>query len=54
MTRAELKAKELRVTMDEVYKFVSNHAEAQNDCNDMLKCGMDFDKAIILAYMYWN
>lgn len=54
MTRAELKAKELGVTMNEVYEFIKNHPEAKKDCNDLLNSGMDFDEASVLAYMNWN
>ena len=54
MTRAELKANELGITMNEVYEFIKNHAEAKKDCNDLLASGMDFDEASVLAYMIWN
>ena len=29
MTRAEAKAKEMGVTMNEIYEFIKNHAEAK-------------------------
>lgn len=54
MTRAELKAKELGATMNEVYEFVKNHPEAKKDCNDLMITGMDFDEASVLAYMNWS
>lgn len=54
MSRAELKVKELGITMDDVYEFIKNHAEAKKDCNDLLNSGMDFDEASVLAYMNWN
>lgn len=54
MTRAEAKAKELGVTIEEVYEFIKNHYEAKKDCNDLLNSGMDFDEASVLAYMNWN
>ena len=54
MTRAELKAKELGVTIEEVYDFIRNHQEAKKDCNDLLASGMDFDEACVLAYMSWK
>lgn len=34
MTRAEAKAKEMGVTMNEVYDFIKNHKEVKKDCND--------------------
>lgn len=54
MTRAEAKAKELGVTIEEIYEFIKNHHEAKKDCNDLLNSGMDFDEASVLAYMNWN
>lgn len=46
MTRAEAKAKEMGVTMNEVYDFIKNHKEAKKDCNDLL--------ASVLAYSSWR
>lgn len=54
MTRAEAKAKELGVTIEEVYDFIRNNPEAKKDCNDLLRSGMDFDEACVLSYMNWN
>ena len=54
MTRAEAKAKEMGVTMNEVYDFIKNHKEAKKDCNDLLASGMDFDEASVLAYSSWR
>ena len=54
MSRAELKAKELGVKMNEVYDFIRSNEEAKKDCNDLLNSGMDFDEASVLAYMSWK
>lgn len=54
MTRAEAKAKEMGVTMNEVYDFIKNHKEAKKDCNDLLASEMDFDEASVLAYSSWR
>ena len=54
MTRAEAKAKEMGVSMNEVYDFIKNHKEAKKDCNDLLAIGMDFDEASVLAYSSWR
>lgn len=54
MTRAEAKAKELGVTINEVYEFIKSHVEAKKDVNDLLASGMDFDEACVLGYMMWN
>lgn len=54
MTRAEQKAKELGVTIEQVYEFIKTHAEAKKDCNDLLASGMDFDEAAVLAYLTWK
>lgn len=53
MTRAEAKAKEMGVSMNEVYDFIKNH-KAKKDCNDLLASGMDFDEASVLAYSSWR
>ena len=47
-------AKEMGVTMNEVYDFIKNHKEAKKDCNDLLASGMDFDEASVLAYSSWR
>lgn len=44
MTRAEAKAQEMGVTMNEVYDFIKNHKEAKKDCNDLLASGMDLTR----------
>ena len=54
MTRADAKAKEMGVSMNEVYDFIKNHKEAKKDCNDLLASGMDFDEASVLAYSSWR
>lgn len=54
MTRAEAKAKEMGVSMNEVYDFIKNHKEAKKDYNDLLASGMDFDEASVLAYSSWR
>lgn len=54
MTRAEAKAKEMGVTMNEVYDFIKNHKEVKKDCIDLLASGMDFDEASVLAYSSWR
>ena len=54
MSRAELKVKELGVTMNDVYEFIKDNAEAKKNFNDLLNSGMDFDEASVLAYMNWN
>lgn len=53
MTRAEKKAQELGVTMEQVYDFIKTHQEAKKDTNDLIESGMDFDEASVLAYMSW-
>lgn len=53
MTRAEKKAQELGVTMEQVYDFIKTHKEAKKDANDLIESGMDFDEASVLAYMSW-
>ena len=54
LTRLTAKAKEMGVTMNEVYDFIKNHKEAKKDCNDLLASGMDFDEASVLAYSSWR
>lgn len=53
MTRAEKKANELGVTLEQVYDFIRNHKEAKKDANDLIENSMDFDEASVLAYMSW-